>query len=42
MTDKTNETLADLIQPESRFARSTNIEFDHRDPETTPDYKFTS
>ena len=34
--------LLDLIKSEDRFARSTNIEFDYRDPERTPDYKFTS
>ena len=41
MTESAQRFLSDLIKPENRFARSTNIEFDYRDPDTTPDYKFT-
>ena len=41
MTESAQRFLSDLIKPEDRFARSTNIEFDYRDPDTTPDYKFT-
>ena len=39
MTEAAQRFLSDLIKPEERFARSTNIEFDYRGPESTPDYK---
>ncbi len=42
MADSQQDLLADLVWPGEAYARATNLEFDRRDPEWVPDYKFTS
>ena len=42
MLESTEKLLADLVWPEQKYARSTNIELDNRNPEGVPEYKFTS
>lgn len=42
MPSDTERLLANIVRPEERFARSTNIELDNRNPEGVPDYRFTS
>ena len=42
MPNDTARLLANFVWPEERFARSTNIELDNRNPEGVPDYRFTS
>jgi len=39
--EDTEKLLANFVRPEERFARSTNIEQDNKNPEGVPDYKFT-
>jgi len=42
MTGKIEKALANYIWPDEHFARSTNIELDHKQPESVPDYRFTA
>ncbi len=42
MTSKIEKTLANSIWTDEHFARSTNIELDYKQPDSVPDYRFTS
>ncbi len=42
MTSKMEKTLANYIWTDEHFARSTNIELDYKQPDSVPDYRFTS
>ncbi len=42
MTGKMKKTLANYIWTDAHFARSTNIELDHKQPDSVPDYRFTA
>ena len=42
MTSKIEKTLANYILTDEHFARSTNIELDYKQPDSVPDYRFTS
>ena len=41
MPNDAGTPLAELVWPEERYARSTNLEFGTRAPDEVPDYKFT-
>ena len=41
MADHEPRRLADLVWPGDAYSRATNIEIDHRDPESVPEFKFT-
>ena len=42
MSEITDKLLADLVWPETKYARSTNIEFDSRNLDNISEYEFTS